>query len=97
MTILVGGLVEDLDTALAFSFINFLPLQRGASLAASTDTWPGWLRTGRGNPVTHVMDACRALLGGTPVGDSIISTLMWCAVLVAIFCPLAVRAYGRQQ
>lgn len=98
VTVLVGVLVKDANTVLAFSFISFLPLQLGTSLAAPTDTLPGWLRTwAEVNPVTHVMDACRALLGGTPAGDSITSTLMWCAVLVAIFCPLAVRAYGRKQ
>ncbi len=36
-------------------------------------------------------------LNGAPAGDTVTSTLIWCAVLVAVFCPLAVRAYGRQQ
>jgi oleandomycin transport system permease protein len=43
------------------------------------------------------MDACRALLNGAPPGDSVPTTLLWCAALLAVFCPLAVRAYGRQQ
>jgi oleandomycin transport system permease protein len=98
VTVFFGVLVKDANAVLAFSFISFLPLQLGTSLAAPTGTLPGWLRSwAEINPVTHVMDACRALLNGTPAGDTITTTLIWCAVLFAVFCPLAVRAYGRQQ
>lgn len=98
VTVLVGVLVRDADAVLAFSFITFLPLQLGTSLAAPTGSLPGWLRAWADvNPVTHVMDASRALLNGTPVGDTVNTTLIWCAVLLVVFCPLAVRAYSRQQ
>ena len=94
----LGVLVRDAQAVLAIGFIAFLPLQLGTSLAAPTDTLPGWLRAwAEVNPVTHVMDACRALLTGTPVGDSITNTLIWCAVLFGVFCPLAVHAYRRQE
>jgi oleandomycin transport system permease protein len=98
VTVLIGVLVRDANTVLAFGFITFLPLQFGTSLAAPTETLPGWLGAWADvNPVTHVMDACRALLGGTPVGSSLASALIWCAILFGVFCPLAVRAYRRQQ
>lgn len=98
VTVLIGVLVRDANAVLAFSFITFLPLQLGTSLAAPTVTFPGWLRGWADlNPVSHVMDACRALLNGTPVTDTVASTLIWCALLFVVFCPLAVRAYGRQQ
>ena len=98
VTVFIGVLVKDANTVLAFSFITFLPLQLGTSLAAPTSTLPGWLRAWADiNPVTHVMDACRALLNGTPIGDTITNTLIWCAILFVVFCPLAVRAYSRQQ
>jgi oleandomycin transport system permease protein len=98
VTVLLGVLITDVNAVLAFSFITFLPLQLGTSLAAPTDTLPGWLRAWAGvNPVTHVMDACRALLNGAPVGNTVTTTLVWCAVLFLVFCPLAVRAYSRQQ
>jgi oleandomycin transport system permease protein len=98
VTVFIGVLVKDANAVLAFSFITFLPLQFGTSLAAPTDTLPGWLQAWANiNPVTHVMDACRALLNGTPVAEAITITLIWCAILIAVFCPLAVRAYSRQQ
>jgi oleandomycin transport system permease protein len=98
VTVFIGVLVKDANAVLAFSFITFLPLQLGTSLAAPSHTLPGWLRAWADlNPVTHVMDACRALLNGTPVGEAITNTLIWCAILFVVFCPLAVRAYSRQQ
>ncbi|WP_433466607.1 ABC transporter permease [Spirillospora sp. CA-128828] len=98
VTVLIGVLIKDANAVLAFSFITFLPLQLGTSLAAPTDSLPGWLGAWAGiNPVTHAMDACRALLNGTPVDGTVTTTLVWCAALFFGFCPLAVRAYSRQQ
>jgi len=94
----LGVLVRDAQAVLAIGFIAFLPLQLGTSLAAPTATLPGWLRAwAEINPVTQAMDACRALLTGTPVGDTVTHTLIWCAVLFGVFCPLAVHAYRRQE
>jgi oleandomycin transport system permease protein len=98
VTVFIGVLVRNAEAVLAFNFFTFLPLQLGTSLAAPTSTLPGWLRAwAEINPVTHVMDACRALLGGTPAGGAVTVTLIWCAVLFVVFCPLAVRAYGRPE
>ncbi|RAY16428.1 ABC transporter permease [Actinomadura craniellae] len=98
VTVFVGVLVRDANAVLALGFFAFLPLQLGTSFAAPVDTLPGWLRAWAGvNPVTHVMDACRALLNGTPPGDAGTTALIWCAALFLVFCPLAVRAYARRQ
>jgi oleandomycin transport system permease protein len=98
LTVFIGVLVKSADAVLSFSFIAFLPLQLGSSLAAPTGTLPGWLHAWADiNPVTHVMNACRALLNGTPDTGSINLTLLWSATLFVIFCPLAVRAYGRPE
>ncbi|WP_210571212.1 ABC transporter permease [Streptomyces sp. GESEQ-4] len=98
VTVFIGVIVKSAEAVLAFSFIAFLPLQLGSSLASPTDTLPGWLKAWADiNPVTHVMDACRALLNGTPDAGSIGRTLLWSAILFVVFCPLAVRAYGRQE
>lgn len=97
-TVLLGVLVRSADAVLGVGFVAVLPLQFGTSLAAPVDTLPGWLRVwAEVNPVTHVMDACRALLNGTPVGAALGVSLIWCAVLFVVFCPLAVAAYSRQE
>ncbi len=62
-----------------------MPLQLGISLAAPADTLPEWLRAwAEVNSVTHVMDACRALLNSTPPGNTITATLLWSAALVVV-------------
>lgn len=96
--VFIAVLAREANAVLAVSFITVLPLQFGTSVAAPTETLPGWLRAwAEINPVTHVMDACRALLNGTPAGGSLGTTLIWCAVLFVGFCPLAVGAYSRRQ
>jgi oleandomycin transport system permease protein len=98
VAVFVGVLARDANVVLAFGFITFLPLQFGTSLAAPTETLPGWLGAWADvNPVTHVMDACRALLEGAPAGGSVTGTLVWCTILFGLFSPLAVRAYRRQR
>uniref|UniRef100_A8M6V2 Transport permease protein n=1 Tax=Salinispora arenicola (strain CNS-205) TaxID=391037 RepID=A8M6V2_SALAI len=98
VTVFLGVLVRDEGAVLAFSFVAFLPLVLGTSLSAPVDTLPGWLRAWANvNPVTHAMDACRALLNGGAAGDAVTQTLIWSAVLLVIFCPLAVLAYQRRE
>jgi oleandomycin transport system permease protein len=98
VTVLVGVLVRSADAVLAVGFLAFLPLLLGSSLAAPTETQPGWLRVWADvNPVTHVMDACRALLNGGSDTTALGPALLWSAVLFIVFCPLAIRAYARQQ
>lgn len=98
VTVLIGVLVPSADAVLAVSFLAFMPLQLGSSLAAPIETLPGWLQAwAKINPVTHVMDTCRALLNATPDTSALGPALLWSAVLFVVFCPLAVRAYARQQ
>ncbi|TDC79227.1 ABC transporter permease [Streptomyces hainanensis] len=98
VTVLLGVLVRDENAVMGFAFLAVIPLMLGTSLAAPVDTLPGWLGTWANvNPVSHAMDAARALLTGTPVGDSVTWTLGWSAAILAVFCPLAVAAYGRRR
>ncbi|MGI5346729.1 ABC transporter permease [Streptomyces sp. CA-250714] len=51
LTVLNGVLVRSAAAVTAFSFIAFLPLQLGSSLAGPTDNRPAWLRAlGRHQP-----------------------------------------------
>ncbi|GAB2884471.1 ABC transporter permease [Streptomyces mayteni] len=98
VTVLLGVLVRDENAVMGFAFLAVIPLMLGTSLAAPVDTLPGWLASwANANPVSHAMDAARALLTGTPAGDSVAWTLGWSAAILAVFCPLAVAAYGRER
>ncbi|WP_406280425.1 ABC transporter permease [Embleya sp. NBC_00896] len=96
VTVLIGVLVKDEGAVLGFAFVAFLPLVLGTSLAAPKSTLPGWLEAWAGvNPVTHAMDATRGLLTGGAVADPVGKTLLWSAVVLVIFAPLAVLANRR--
>ncbi|KUN77206.1 ABC transporter permease [Streptomyces griseoruber] len=78
-----------------------LPLLSNAYIP--TDNLPGWLRTlAEWNPLSAVTTALRDLFGNAPVPEGaawpvahpVAGSLAWCAVLIAVFAPLAVRRHG---
>ncbi|MET7381340.1 ABC transporter permease [Streptomyces sp. NPDC005526] len=75
-----------------------LPLLSNAYIP--TDNLAGWLRTlAEWNPISAVTTALRSLFGNAPVPDGaawpvahpVAGSLAWCAVLITVFAPLAVR------
>ncbi|MFJ8635301.1 ABC transporter permease [Streptomyces sp. NPDC093568] len=81
-----------------------LPLLSNAYIP--TDGLPGWLRTiAEWNPISAVTMALRDLFGNGsvpdgsawPVAHPVAGSLVWCAVLIAVFMPLAVRRYARGE
>ncbi|MFE0329312.1 ABC transporter permease [Streptomyces sp. NPDC058960] len=81
-----------------------LPLLSNAYIP--TDNLPGWLRTlAEWNPISAVTTALRDLFGNAPVprgaawpvAHPVAGALAWCAVLIALFAPLAVRRYARPR
>ena len=70
------------------------PLSFASSAFVDPDTMPGWLQTvSDNNPLTHLVDTVRGLLLNEPMGDSLYWTFAWMIGLVAVFFPLAMRAY----
>jgi ABC-2 type transport system permease protein len=78
-----------------------LPLLSNAYIP--TDNLPGWLRTvAEWNPISAVTTALRDLFGNAPapvegawpVTHPVAGALAWCAVILAVFVPLAVRRYA---
>ncbi|MGY0487496.1 ABC transporter permease [Streptomyces sp. WG-D5] len=79
-----------------------LPLLSNAYIP--TDGMPGWVRTvAEWNPISAVATAVRDLFGNAPVPHGaawpvthpVAGSLAWCAVLLAVCVPLAVRRYAR--
>ncbi|MCQ4213542.1 ABC transporter permease [Streptomyces longispororuber] len=78
-----------------------LPLLSNAYIP--TDGMPGWVRTvAEWNPISAVATAVRELFGNAPVPHGaawpvthpVAGSLAWCAVLLAVCVPLAVRRYA---
>ena len=78
-------------------FLLIFPLSFGSSAFVATDTMPGWLQAWtKANPITRLVDAMRGLMVGGPVTENVLITLGWMVGLLAVFVPLALRAYKRR-
>ncbi|MCB5169697.1 ABC transporter permease [Streptomyces bambusae] len=92
--VLIGMLAGDAEKVQVFAFTFIFPITFTSSAFARVDTMPGWLQAWVNvNPVTHLSDAFRGLLDGTPVGRPVLWSLVWAAGIAAVFIPLAMRAY----
>ncbi len=78
-------------------FLLMFPLTFGSNMFVPVDSLPGWLQAWvKVNPVSHLVEAVRGLLIGGPVATPVVQSLAAAAVLLAVFAPLAVRAYRRR-
>ena len=92
----IGLAIRQEEAVQAFGLIWLFPLTFVSSAFVPVVTMPGWLQAFAVNqPVTHVVNALRSLALGTPMGDNLWLSLVWMAGTVALFGPLAVRAYKR--
>jgi len=92
----VGLMVRNLEAVQNVTMSLVFPLTFLSSAFVPTQTMPTALRIFAANqPMTQVIDAVRALALGNPAGVEAWVGLAWALVIVAVFAPLAVIAYGR--
>jgi oleandomycin transport system permease protein len=95
--VLIGVLMREPGAVQGVAFVALFPLTFGTNMMVPTDTLPGWLQAWVNvNPVATVMDAARGLMVGGPVAGPVFKTIIWSVAIVAVFAPLAVRAYRRR-
>lgn len=84
--------------------IMVFPLTFVSSAYVPVESMPAWLQVFAENqPITYMVDAVRALsqgseiesLLGHPAGYFVTRSLLWSAIIVALFAPLAVAKYRR--
>jgi ABC-2 type transport system permease protein/oleandomycin transport system permease protein len=100
VSMFIGLALRQEEAVQAFGLIWLFPLTFVSSAFVPVQSMPGWLQAFAVNqPVTHVINALRALALGdtrvTPMGDNLWLSIVWIAAIVAVFMPLAVRAYKR--
>ena len=70
---------------------------RQQHLCQPPDTMPSWLQTFvKVNPISQLVTTVRGLMIGGPVAESLMWTLVWMAILLVVFVPLALRGYRRR-
>jgi ABC-2 type transport system permease protein/oleandomycin transport system permease protein len=93
----IGLSVRDPETAQSAGFIWVFPLTFASSAFVPTDSMPAAVQAFADvNPVTLAVDATRALtIGHGDAGAAALGTLAWVAGILAVFVPLAARAFRR--
>ena len=101
MFMAIGLLAGNAQAAQAMALVVF-PLTFVSSAYVPVSTMPGWMQpVARSQPLTVMVNSVRALTEGhaatAVIGHSttyeVVASLVWCAVIVAIFAPLAVARY----
>lgn len=96
--VLLGVLIREPGGLQGIAIVSLFPLVFGTNLVAPTKTMPGWLQVWVDiNPVSHAMDASRALLLGGSATGPVVQTVVWSAALLAVFAPLTVAVYRRRS
>jgi ABC transporter DrrB family efflux protein len=93
---LMGMIAGSPESAQSVGFLAIFPLTFASSAFVPTDSMPGWLQAFADiNPFTIVVNAVRALWLDSPAGNYVWGALAWTLGMIAVFAPLAVRAYRR--
>jgi oleandomycin transport system permease protein len=95
---LVGLLARSERAVQGIVFMTLFPLTFASNAFVPTDTLPPFLEAfANANPLSHLIEALRALWSGTgPWQEPTLWTLGWSVAFVVIFAPLAIRAYNRK-
>jgi ABC-2 type transport system permease protein len=91
---LIGLVTGDAETAGTASLLPIIPLAFTSSAFVPIDTMPGPLQAWADiNPITHIVDASRALIIGGPTATALLQAIAWLAALAALFVSLALWRY----
>jgi ABC-2 type transport system permease protein len=102
---LVGLKVSSVEVVQNASFMFIFPMTFIANTFVRVETLPSVLRTfAEWNPVSSVAQAVREAFGNLPTGpppeawslrNPVLYSLIWIAIILAIFVPLSVRQYRK--
>jgi len=91
----IGLAVRSVEAATVSAFVLTIPLVFAASTFTSTSAMPGWLSAfASTQPVTHVIDAIRALTQGTGSAQApALQAVAWSAGILGVSVVLALRRF----
>jgi ABC transporter DrrB family efflux protein len=92
----VGLAIKDEESVGSFGLVWLFPLTFVSAAFVPVTSMPGWLQAfAKNQPVTTVIDEMRGLALGGPLALHAWQSALWLGGIVAVFVPLAVRAYRR--
>jgi len=99
---LIGLSVGSPQVAASAGLIWLFPVTFISNAFVPPETMPSWLQTlAEWNPLSAIVQACRELFGNQslvesdawPMQQPVLASLLWCAVIIGVFAPLAIRKY----
>lgn len=95
---IMGIIAKSVEGVQWLSFVLVFPLTFASSAFVPTEGMNAALKAFAENqPITHIIDAIRALILGQPVGSSAWLAIMWCLGLLAVAIPLASWLFRRRS
>jgi oleandomycin transport system permease protein len=97
ISVFVGMIARTSGAVQGIMFLLIFPLAFGSNVYVDPSTMPGWLQGFvHVNPMSQLAGAVRGLTVGGPAASHVGWTLLWVAILLVVFVPLALRAYRRR-
>ena len=94
----LGLLMRTPQAVMSVGTVVLFPLTLASNVFVRPQTMPGWLQAFvKINPVSHLVTAERALMGGQAAAGQVAWVLLASAALIAVFAPVTVHLYGRQR
>jgi ABC-2 type transport system permease protein len=97
LSAILGVVAKSVEGVQWLTFVIIFPLTFASSAFADPATMSSWLRAFADNqPVTHMVDAVRSLLIGTPMGDAAFWSVVWSVGVLIVAMPLAAWLFKRK-
>jgi ABC-2 type transport system permease protein len=97
LSAIVGVLAKSVEGVQWLTFIIIFPLTFASSAFVPTESMTPILKAFAENqPITHVVEAVRALMLGMPVGNHLVMSVIWSVGILVIAVPIASWLFRRK-
>ncbi len=97
LSAILGLLAKSVEAVQWLTFVIVFPLTFASSAFVPLHTMaPGIRAFAENQPMTHVIEAVRGLLIGTPIGNHGWLAVVWCVGILVIAFPIAVRLFANK-
>lgn len=97
LSAIVGIIAKSVEGVQWLTFVIVFPLTFASSAFVPAERMSGALRAFAENqPITHIVEAVRALMLGRPVGDHIWMSILWSLLILTVAVPAAAWLFRRQ-
>lgn len=97
LSAIVGVVAKSVEGVQWLTFVVIFPLTFASSAFVDPSTMTSWLKVFAENqPVTHMVDAIRSLLIGTPMNDAALWSIVWSVGILVVSIPLASWLFRRK-